>query len=117
MRGDGEVSATGPSIRLLLALSRFEAVPTELYIERKDGRYEVVGQTADFTGQQAVAAIRESLPLVEEDAITIESLMQATGIGRPATLRAIDALIAAGKINRKGAGRRGSPHRFWADNP
>jgi len=171
MRGKSNGPGARSALRLLLALSRFETVPPELYIERTEGRYYVVGDAPDFATERGRAAVLAALssgmppsPLEGEgpgmrggspsldaatgaaqtegqgvrsvspssdaateaaqpeapgdtsQALTLDTLMKATGVSRPVVTRAVNALFAAGQIRRAGTGRRGDPYRYWTSD-
>lgn len=104
------------NLRLLLALSRFEAVPPELYVARDDGRYTVVGESPGFAAQKARASILAQLPATEDAAVPLPKLLQAAGVRRSLAQSMLDELLNEGHVGRAGSGRRASPYRYWSKN-
>lgn len=109
--------------RLLLALSRFDAVPPRLYIERRSGHYTAVGKNADFVTRAAGATIAAALsaarfPSQEPSrsaagtGMTMDEIAAATGLGTRTTRTALGALLQTEAVQRTGLGKRSDPYRY-----
>ena len=104
---------TRPTIREIHALSRFDETPDELVIELTDEGYKALGTKADIAEAEARNAILEAAPTAEEEAVSLDELLEATELKRTTVQNAIEALLDAGELERTGRGRRGSPYRYW----
>ena len=101
------------TIRSLQGVSRFDGVPEELMVELTQDGYEAVGQATDLAAREAEEAILESAPQTQEEAISLDSLLEGTSVTRTTAQRVIKKLLASGLIAKTGMGRKNSPHRFW----
>jgi hypothetical protein len=103
--------APRPTIRYLECLSRFDETPAELVIELTEGGFVVLGTEGAIAFDEARVGILASAPETGEGR-TEPELVDAIG-GKATTVgQALRHLIAAGEIERTGAGRRGSPYRY-----
>ncbi len=72
-------------------------------------------ESAAITLRAAMAAILENLPATEQEALSQDALFVKAAVPSRTTGRqALKALLAEGKIQRKGKGTRGSPYRYFA---
>lgn len=123
-----------PTIRKVEALSRFEATPAELYIELTDTGYVALGSEDDVVSAALARALPDILPESEEAAKRIDNATEKDSDGNEhitergllddlaakhikASRSTLDAelkrWIAAGYVGQSGAGKRGSPKRYW----
>ncbi len=115
-----ERARTGPNVRVLTALSRFDETPASLTIELAEDDYRI--RDDDPTDvpkitlvQRVEDALLEIAPGFADDALPEDALLERMPEGTSrATLRnAIRFLLEEGTLKRWGAGTRGDPHRFW----
>ncbi len=110
-RGEG---ATRPTVRVLLALSRFDETPDELVVELQDGGYVALGDQAAVASADARSRLLAELPTSPDDALSMDEIKARLHDISPTTIeRARDALRAEGAIQRCGAGKKGDPYRYW----
>jgi hypothetical protein len=106
-----------PSVRELHALSRFDETPDMLVVElTEDDGYRALGDKAAVAEAEAREAILEAAPTEETEAMSLEDLLETTGVGRTTAQEAIKALLETGELRRAGEGVKGSPYRFWRPN-
>jgi hypothetical protein len=110
-RGEGKSAS---SVRVIGALSRFDDVPETLVVELTDAGYVSHGSDTDVAVADAMAMILERVPSASPG-LTVDELRDQ--VPRTTTQRAIERLIAEGRIERLGAGVRGDPFRFVAAQP
>lgn len=110
-RGEGNSAS---SVRVIGALSRFDDVPETLVVELTDAGYVSHGSDTDVAVADAMAMILERVPSALPG-LTVDELRDQ--VPRTTTQRAIERLIAEGRIERLGAGVRGDPFRFVAAQP
>jgi hypothetical protein len=102
-----------PARRLLLALSRFDSVPPELYIERSSGECLLLGDSPDFAFQDAIPLVGAVLPRAENAALLLTDMTAATGLRRTSARKALERLLMERRAARAGAGTRASTYRYW----
>lgn len=108
-RGEG---ATPKTVRVLEALSRFDATPEQLAIELVDGSYVARGPEGDVTFQQAKVALDGALTA---EPATLEELKERLDGVKDKTLRkALGEAVRDGKAVRLGEGKKGSPYKWEA---
>jgi hypothetical protein len=112
-RGEGN---TRPTIRIIESLSRFDETPNKLVIELTESGYRSLGDATAFAEQEAMKAIVELLPSKEENAKPTDDVLdklKEQEIKRTVASEALAKLAAAGTVRRIGAGKRGSPYRYY----
>ncbi|QYJ14220.1 hypothetical protein Rxycam_00016 [Rubrobacter xylanophilus DSM 9941] len=106
---------TRPTVRVIESLSRFDGTPDKLVIELTDEGYRALGDTAAFAQQQAREAILDTLPALQEHAMTTAEVVDAVrgrGVGRTVAAATLTRLVEEGVVLRSGSGRRGDPYRY-----
>lgn len=105
-----------PTIRELLAASRFDDTPEELILDLVDGHYVSLGNEQAVAAQEAESAILEALSNSDAHGdvpmCTTRELVEITEKVRRTVERAIKSLVDAQMIERVGAGGRKDPYRF-----
>jgi hypothetical protein len=120
-----------PTIRKIDALSRFEATPTELYIDLTDAGYVSLGSEDDVVSAALARALIDVLPDTEEAAKRVDTASdketeevierglidelagQGVKLGRSSLDAELKRWIKEGYAGQNGSGKRGSPHRYW----
>jgi hypothetical protein len=105
-----------PTIRELHALSRFDETPDVLVVELTEDGYKALGDKAAVAEAEAREAILKAAPTEESEAMSLEDLLETTGVGRTTAQEAIKALLETGELRRAGEGVKGSPYRLWRPN-
>lgn len=103
-----------PSERALLALSRYPGTPGSLIVEHDPatGSWTQIGQ-GERSEVRAIADRQAILAALAHDVeLTRLELEDATGTPQRQWHTQLDALIREGKVQRNGAGIKGSPYRF-----
>lgn len=103
-----------PTLRQLAALSRFDETPAKLVIELTDAGYVALGTDPAVAAAEARDAVLRVAPGTEDDAITEDALLEKAGVKRTVGQEAVKEHVAAGRLRRAGAGKRGDPYRYWA---
>jgi len=98
-----------PNLRVIGALSRFPATPTELVIELTPNGYISRGQRRDVATEQAKEKILAYLPDNPDEAVGIEDIAIATGVSRPTAQRVLNTP----EVLRVGEGTKGHPYRYY----
>jgi hypothetical protein len=107
-RPGADVLAPGGS-RVLRAVSRWPSTPEEL-VARLDGdTYQAEGTTLAVRAEAERARVLEAVETLGE--ATVAQLTDDE-LGERAARRHLDELVAAGTLERVGAGRRGDPFRW-----
>jgi hypothetical protein len=101
------------SLRVIQSLSRFSETPEELVIELTDGGYVALGEKADVALQEAREAILGACPISEADALNLKDLCAAAKTTRQTGQRVLEEMVASGKVQRLGNGKRGDPFRYF----
>jgi hypothetical protein len=105
---------TRPTIRMLQGLSRFDETPDTLMIELTAAGYTSLGSEPDVALAEARTKLADIVPTGEQDAKSISELqLAAGGLPRTTVQRVVDEWLGDGWVHRIGAGKRGSPYRFW----
>jgi hypothetical protein len=99
------------SVRIIAALSRFDGVPETLVVELTEAGYVSHGNERDVAAAEARAMILDRVPSTLPG-FTFEELRD--NLPRTTAQRAVESLVAAGQLSRRGAGKRGDPYRFVA---
>ncbi len=105
--------ANRKTLRLLQALSRFSETPDELVIELTKEGYVSLGSARDVAVNEAKNAILAAVPRATVDAITLSDLVKLAKIKRATAQRAIDDLLAEGRLHQTGRGKKGDPFRYY----
>ena len=114
-RGEG---ATRPTVRVLHALSRFDDTPSELMVELTEEGYVALGDEPAVARAEVRAGVVGALPRDQAAALTFDELhARLPDASRTTVQRALDDLIDTGEATRSGAGRRGSPYRYFRPSP
>ena len=109
-RGEGN---TRPTIRVINALSRFDATPDQLMIELTESGYVALGDKSAVASDEAHDAIRKTAPTSEAEAMTEREILDAADVKRTVGQEVLRSLVEAGILTRIGEGKRGSPYRYW----
>lgn len=109
-----------PTIRELLAASRFDDTPDATVLDLADGHYVSLGNEQAIAAQEAETAILEALSNSDAHGdvpmCTTKELVEITEKVRRTVERAIKSLADAQMIERVGAGGRKDPYR-WKLSP
>ncbi len=105
-RPEGRMRKT---IRRLEALSRFDETPADVLIELKGKEYVCLGAPHDVALEEGKRSILAAVPDSKGKGITLEALVERTGVPRSTAQRAIEALLNAGVLQQIGTGKRGNP--------
>lgn len=103
----------GSTVRILHALSRFDATPEALAVRLTPAGYENAGSEEDFNLAEAKDALLKAAPVGESSAITTADLREATGTPAATASRALAELVKAKLLARIGAGKRNDPYRYY----
>ena len=101
-----------PTIREIKALSRFSETPESLTIDLTDHGYEILGDSAAVAVARAEEAILQVAPQSADEAMPLDDLKAATGLGRTTTQRALDSLVSKSKLLQTGKGVKGAPRKY-----
>ena len=82
-------------------------------IELTDQGYVALGDSYIVQAKEAEELIMEVMPTSEADAITLEKLIEASEVRRGTAQKALTNLLAEGRINKLGKGKKGSPYKYW----
>jgi hypothetical protein len=107
--------ATRPNIRRLETLGRFSS-PTDHVIELIESGYELLGTVDEVKEQTDKDKILTALPIDAGSALTVEQLVEDTGIGHTKLRELLEELEQAGHVLHTGYGKRGSPFRYFRRN-
>jgi hypothetical protein len=116
-RGEGN---TRPTVRIIESLSRFDETPSKLVIELTNDGYRSLGDATAFAEKEAREAIVELLPSKEEHALASADVLdklKEQEIKRTVATDALSTLTNSGAIRRIGAGKKGSPYRYYKPIP
>ena len=103
---------TAPNVRVISAVSRFDDVPPELYIELTAEGYRALGSSWDVARLKARETLLSTLPTSEGNALPLVDLV-AEGIGKTTTREVAEELVSEGLVGSTGAGVKGDPYRYW----
>jgi hypothetical protein len=101
------------NIRSIQGRSRFDDTPEEFLVELTKNGYVPLGQAIDVENRKAQDAIHASAPNNEGDAMTLEALLAAAKVSRPAGQRVIAEFLKDKKLARNGKGVKGDPYKYW----
>ena len=99
------------TVRVLTAVSRFDGVPAELWVQLTADGYEEI-QPGAIALDQAKRAILNHAPAVEAEAVPEQELFRLAGVSRSTGQRARDALLG-NELKRVGGGKRNDPYRYF----
>lgn len=105
--------ASRPTIRHLHALSRFDETPDLLVIELTPDGYVSLGTETAVAEAEARERVLRAAPTNEADALKEDDLLAAADVKRTVGRDAIAYHLAAGRLRRVGAGKRGDAFRYW----
>lgn len=100
-----------PTIRVLVAASRFDETPEELNIELVDGHYVALGDDEALESDVARGSVLELLQ-ASPNGLTEEQLAEALGKSRRTIQRALNDLARTHDVDRHGEGRKGDPYSW-----
>ena len=102
-----------PTIRELVAASRFDETPEKLLVELEEGRYVALGDEAAVESAEARNAILDLLDLPKWRAgIDMKELVDATGKSRTTLQDVLRDLVKTGDVEEHGRGVKGDPRRW-----
>ena len=104
---------TRPTVRAIHGISRFNDVPDELVVELVDGTFVPRGRAADVAAREAEAIILAAAPPSEQEAMTVDDLVEGADVKRATAHRSVKVLFAGGKLARTGSGRKGNAFRYF----
>ena len=116
-RPEGKVR---PNVRVIESLSRFDETPNKTFIELTDEGYLFLGDSMISAEEIAMRAIVDLVPTTETEAMqTVEIVVKLAEkkIGRTVATDALKKLAGSGTILSVGAGKKGSPYRYWKPPP
>lgn len=96
--------------RVLLAVSRFDETPENLVIALEDEGYVVRGDTETAKKEADRQAVLDAVLGAQQ--ADVAEVAEATDLTKSTVRDHLNALHAAGRIGRTGAGKRGDPHVF-----
>jgi Bifunctional DNA primase/polymerase, N-terminal/AAA domain/Primase C terminal 1 (PriCT-1) len=103
---------TRSTLRVIRAISRFDEVPEELTIELTADSYSKLGTSSNIVECEVRDRIVTSLDTQFLEGAALADLV-GLGIGSRASIqRALGELVQAGKVQRRGDGKRGRPLLF-----
>lgn len=112
-RGEGNTPRT---VRILQALSRFDATPEDIAVELVNGEYIMRGTESAVRRHQAreeVDAVLTGASLMSAGPMTLATLKERLPDAKDDTLRkALEDSVRDGHAVREGTGRRGSPYTW-----
>jgi hypothetical protein len=100
-------------VRVLDALSRFDQTPDSLVIELTDAGYIALGDAEAVATTEARAAILNTAPTSEGEALREADLLSAADVKRTVGQGVIREHLEAGRLCRMGKGKKGDPYRYW----
>ena len=104
------------TVRELRSEGRYGGLYDSLMIELTEDGYLAHGTRSDVSQQKAEEAVMRTLPVSEDDALTMAHLLEALkpdGVGRSACQRVIDKMQPLGRIRKIGTGKRGDGYRYF----
>lgn len=104
-----------PNRRTLKSVSRFDETPKALMLELRGGDIVPLGTPAAVSLNEVTARVQDALS--REEWLTTKAVHQSLGDPRPAeeqVRRSLLSLHADDRIERRGDGKRGSPHEWKA---
>jgi len=103
-----------PTMRRLLCLSRFDAMPPDLMLELVDGQYVVLGSIDGVRASALADLLLGLLPGPDETPVTPEALTDAADKDGATIKQALNGLrvLDPSPVLRHGAGRKGDPFRW-----
>lgn len=111
--GDAEAAS---NVRVLQSLSRFDEVPETLVVELTDAGYEPLGNVLAYASEQAEQRLLRVMPPWQDKAQTADQLAEAAKTTRSLTGKLLAEMAAAGKVCRRGEGKKGDPFRYWRES-
>jgi hypothetical protein len=120
-----------PTIRKIEALSRFDATPSTLFVQLTPEGYVSLGSEDDVVSAALARALIEVLPDTEDAAKRVDTASdketeeilergliddlagQSIKVSRFTLDAELRRWIKNGYAGQSGAGKRGSPHRYW----
>jgi hypothetical protein len=75
--------------------------------------YVALGDATDVAAQEAERVILTAAPDSEAEALTLDEMINGTGVKRSSGQRAIENLVKTGRLSRAGKGKKLDPYRFF----
>jgi hypothetical protein len=101
------------ALRIIRGVSRFGGVPDQLMVELGADGYVALGDATDVAAQEAERVILTAAPDSEAEALTLDEMINGTGVKRSSGQRAIENLVKTGRLSRAGKGKKLDPYRFF----
>lgn len=102
--------------RTVLAVGRFDDIPSQLVIDLRDGHYVALGDAADIERREVRATVLDVIPMTPDKAMTEATILERLGDkGSRSTLqRVLQQLGDEGLVSRdKCAGPSGRAFGYW----
>lgn len=101
----------GGTRRRLKIVGRYQEIPSLLKLDYGHDGYASLGTPEEHTRAAQQGKVFDVLQ-TEGDGYDVPTAATKAGLTEPVTRRALEALYAAGKVGRRGAGRKGDPYRY-----
>jgi hypothetical protein len=101
----------GGTRRRLKSVGRFQEVPPTLQLDYRNDEYVSLGTPDEATRAEKRAKVVAVLPATEPG-LTVAEVATKAGLGEKAARTALEDAFGRDPIARKGAGRKGDPHRY-----
>jgi hypothetical protein len=106
--------------RTLAAVGRFDETPAELIVDFVNGQYEACGDARDVQHREALAWLREHLPMGRDWAVTVPDLVQRAqdseaDLSRSTLQRGLSELTESGEVASEKGAAPGHPRAmgYW----
>jgi hypothetical protein len=109
-RPEGNQKAT---VRVLQAISRFSETPPEMMMERVGNGYVSLGSRGEVAKQREADQVLGIIPDDSQEAVETTDLQALTRMPRARVQKILRVLFDDGSIRRSGAGKKGSPYRYF----
>jgi hypothetical protein len=103
-----------PTRRRLKSAGRYQEIPRTLQLDYRNDEYVSLGTPDEATREEKRAKVVAVLPTTEPG-LTVPEVATKAGLGERAARVALEDAFGQGQgsVTRKGAGRKGDPHRYW----
>ncbi len=108
-----EPQAARPTLRHLGCLSRFDETDPDLVIDLVDGRYQLIGTSAEAL---ALVQREKVLGALGDEGVRVEEIAESIAEPASAVRALLNGLFGENVISRSGAGRKGDPY-LWSRAP
>jgi len=110
-RGDGN---TDPNVRRISAISRFDGVPQELYIQLTEDGYIPLGSSGAVAESKATQLILENSPEKQYEAMSLDDYVKRVDtLKKTTTNKVLRTLVKEGKLKCVGKGNKSNAYRYW----